>query len=278
TPTPTPNQYIHPTANAGVCLTAASNADGALVEIEPCVAAGSTAQSWTVSGSTLQVFGNKCLDVTGGATADGTQMQIWTCTGGDTNQEWALSGNTIQWSGHSSCLDLTGGSVASGNIIQIWTCTGGPNQQWTRTTGPGSGGSTPPPTSGHTISPGASATTCLAAPTNANGASVVVEPCDGSASQAWTRNGQTIVAYGSMCLGAYVTGGSTTNGVKMQIWACTPGAGDANQHFTVTADNRVQWAGTDECLDLTDGSLAAGNQVQMWACAAGNTNQVWNIV
>ncbi|KAJ7114724.1 ricin B lectin domain-containing protein [Mycena epipterygia] len=127
----TPNQYIHPTANAGVCLTAASNADGALVEIEPCVAGGSTAQSWTVSGSSLQVFGNKCLDVTGGATADGTKMQIWTCTGGDTNQEWALSGNTIQWSGHSSCLDLTDGSVASGNVVQMWACvTGNTNQVW----------------------------------------------------------------------------------------------------------------------------------------------------
>ncbi|KAJ7128430.1 ricin B lectin domain-containing protein, partial [Mycena epipterygia] len=131
TPTPTPNQYIHPSANSASCLTAASNADGAVVEIEDCVSAGSTSQSWTISGSTLQIFGNKCLDVTGGASADGTQMQIWTCTGGDTNQQWTFSGSTIQWSGLSSCLDLTGGTVTDGNIVQMWACaTGNTNQVW----------------------------------------------------------------------------------------------------------------------------------------------------
>ncbi|KAJ7912058.1 carbohydrate-binding module family 13 protein [Mycena leptocephala] len=153
--------------------------------------------------------------------------------------------------------------------MQIWTCTGG-NQQWTRTTGPGSAPPPPPPPpTGHAIHPGASSTTCLTAPTNANGGTVVVQPCDGSTSQSWTQNGQTIVVYGTI----------TTNGVKMQIWSCTPGGGDAAQHFTVTADNRIQW-NTAECLDLTGGSLTSGNQVcsSMWACAAGNTNQVWNIV
>jgi hypothetical protein len=45
TPTPTPNQYIHPSANAAKCLTASSNADGALVEVEDCTSAGSTSQS-----------------------------------------------------------------------------------------------------------------------------------------------------------------------------------------------------------------------------------------
>ncbi|KAJ7635001.1 hypothetical protein FB45DRAFT_478962 [Roridomyces roridus] len=271
-PTGTPNQYIHPSANAGKCLTAASNTDGAVVEIEDCVSGGSTSQSWTVSGQAIQIFGDKCLDVTGGATADGTKMQIWTCNVPNSDQQWIFPGNTIQWNNHPSCLDLTGGSVTDGNVVQIWSCTGGPNQQWTRTTGPGSGGGS----TGNTIRPGSGSSTCLAAPTNANGAAVVVEPCDGSASQSWTHNGATLLVYGDMCLD--VTGGSTTNGVKMQIWACTPGQGDTAQHYTITSDNRIQWTNENECLDLTDGSLASGNQVQMWACAAGNTNQVWNFV
>ncbi|KAJ6523847.1 ricin B lectin domain-containing protein, partial [Mycena capillaripes] len=118
TPTPTPNQYIHPSLNSQKCLTAASNADGAVVEVEDCVVGGSNGQSWTVAGSALQIFDNKCLDVTGGSTADGTKMQIWTCTGGDTNQAWALTGSTIQWSAHSSCLDLTSGNVTNGNIVR----------------------------------------------------------------------------------------------------------------------------------------------------------------
>ncbi|KAF7364548.1 hypothetical protein MVEN_00323800 [Mycena venus] len=268
-----PYQAIGLPPAAGRFLDLRRHAYGAAVEIADCVAGGSTGQSWTVAGAALQIFDNKCLDVTGGSAADGTKMQIWTCTGGNTNQAWSLTGSTIQWSAHSSCLDLTSGNVTNGNIMQIWTCTGGINQQWTRTTGPGT---LPPPTPGHKINPGASSTTCLTAATNANGGTVTVAPCDGSAGQAWTQNGQTLVAYGTMCLD--VTGGSTTNGVKMQIWSCTPGAGDAAQHFTVTADNRIQWTNMNKCLDLTGGSLASGNQIQMWDCSAGNTNQVWKIV
>ncbi|KAJ7811901.1 hypothetical protein B0H14DRAFT_3479318 [Mycena olivaceomarginata] len=132
-PTPTAT-FIHPTANAAKCLTAASNTDGAAVEIEDCVSGGSTTQGWTVSGSNLQIFGSKCLDVTNGVATNGNKMQIWTCAAGNTNQMWTLSGSTIQWSAHSSCLDLTDSSVTNGNLVQIWACTAGPNQQWTQTT------------------------------------------------------------------------------------------------------------------------------------------------
>ncbi|KAJ7772458.1 hypothetical protein B0H16DRAFT_169963 [Mycena metata] len=276
TATPTPSQYIHPNANAGKCLTAASNADGATVEIEDCVSAGSTSQSWTLFGGAIQIFGNKCLDVTGGSSADGTKIQIWTCSSGSTNQQWSLSGSTIQWSGHSSCLDLTGGSLTNNNVMQIWSCTGGANQKFTRTTGPGSGSGSTTPTAGSTIRPGSSASTCLTASSNSNGATVVVQPCtSNNAAQTWVQNGQTLLVYGNMCLD--VTNGSTTNGAKMQIWACTPGAGDAAQRFSVTSGKSIQWVGKTECLDLSGGRLTSGNQVQMWTCN-GNANQVWNLV
>lgn len=110
--------YIRPTANSGKCLTAASNTNGAAVEIEDCVADGSTSQEWTNTGTTLQIFGNKCLDVTNGATADGTKLQIWTCNTGNTNQEWVTFGSSIQWS-PSSCLDLTNGVQTDGNLVRI---------------------------------------------------------------------------------------------------------------------------------------------------------------
>ncbi|KAJ7848992.1 ricin B lectin domain-containing protein [Mycena olivaceomarginata] len=92
-------------------------------------------QNLSHRNTNLKIFGTKYLDVSNGATADGTKLQIWTCAAGNTNQMWTFSGNTIQWSGHSSCLDLTDRSVANNNLIQIWACTQGPNQQWTRTTG-----------------------------------------------------------------------------------------------------------------------------------------------
>jgi hypothetical protein len=114
------NQYIHLIDNYEKCLAAASDVNGAAVEIEDCaIGPGDGRQIWTVSGSTLQVFGNMCLDVTDGATANGTPLQIWECTAGNTNQEWKLSGSTIQRSGEDSCLDLTNGNVTDGNVVRI---------------------------------------------------------------------------------------------------------------------------------------------------------------
>ncbi|KAF7366296.1 Glucooligosaccharide oxidase [Mycena sanguinolenta] len=124
---------IQPSANSAKCLTAASNTDGAAVEIEDCVSGGSTSQNWTITEGTLQLFGTKCLDVTNGVTTNGNKMQIWTCATGNTNQMWTVSENTIQWTGHSICLDLTNGVTTNGNVMQIWTCTGGINQQWIST-------------------------------------------------------------------------------------------------------------------------------------------------
>ncbi|KAJ7501574.1 ricin B lectin domain-containing protein [Mycena galericulata] len=253
---PLSNQYIHLTDNFEMCLAAApvaTDGNGAAVVIEYCVTGGNERQSWTVSGSTLQVLGNMCLDVTGGATANGTPLQLWECTAGDANQQWTLSGNSIQWNEEPSCLDLTNGNATENNVMQIWGCTDGPNQKWTLTTGPS-----------EPITPIISNTTCLTAPTNANGGEVVVEPCDGSTNQLWTTIGSTLVVYGNMCLD--VTNGSTANGTKLQIWDCTPG--DTNQQLFYDAVHAsILWEEHPEmCVDLTDGSLADGNQVQMFSC------------
>ncbi|KAJ7041240.1 ricin B lectin domain-containing protein [Mycena alexandri] len=263
---PLTNQYIHLTDNFEMCLAAepSSDGNGAAVVIEYCVTGGNARQNWTISGSTLQVLGNMCLDVTGGATANGTPLQIWECTAGDVNQEWTLSGSSIQWSQESSCLDLTNGNATNGNVMQIWACTDGPNQQWTLTTGPS-----------EPITPVVSSTTCLTAPTNANGGKVVVDACDGSTSQLWTAIDSTLVVYGNKCLD--VTNGNTANGTKLQIWDCTPG--DANQQLGFfPSDQNIQWASHGMCVDLTDGSLANGNQVQLITCYhdPDPNNQIWN--
>lgn len=99
---------------------------------------------------------------------------------------------------------------------------------------------------------------CLAAATNKNGAAVELKTCSSTTvSSKWTVSNGNLVVYGNKCLD--VTGGSTANGVKMQVYTC--GSGNANQHFTVTADKRIAWTSKGECLDLTGGSTAAGNVV-----------------
>jgi hypothetical protein len=126
---------IEPGNNSGKCLTAASNTDGAPVTLQTCT--GATSQQWSFTGGSqggqVQIFGSKCLDVINGVNADGTKLQIWTCsTNGNVNQIWWYTGdNRLSWKDHGKCTDLTNGSMTDGNPIQIWTCTGGnANQVW----------------------------------------------------------------------------------------------------------------------------------------------------
>ncbi|MDG4796286.1 ThuA domain-containing protein [Micromonospora sp. WMMD1082] len=70
----------------------------------------------------------KCLDVRNAATADGTQIQIWTCNG-SAAQTWTVTPNsTVRALG--KCLDISGGGSADGTKIQLWTCNGTAAQNW----------------------------------------------------------------------------------------------------------------------------------------------------
>ncbi|KAF7323270.1 Glycoside hydrolase/deacetylase [Mycena chlorophos] len=285
TPTAT-NQYIHLSANSGKCLGAASNSNGAAVTVQDC--ATTTAQAWTFtsSGQLALYGGSMCLDVTSGTVASGTKLQIWACGSGNANQVWTQSGSAFKWASHNSyCMDDTSGSTSNGNQVQIWSCTGGPNQAWGVTTGSGSTStststSTNPTSTGQTIRPNASSSTCLTVASNTDGAAVVVQPCSsGNAAQQWVQNGATLVVYGSKCLD--ITGGSYNDGTHLQVWSCTPGQGDAQQHWTVTSSKTIQSTGTTKCVDLTNGSLNSGNVMQIWDCSTSSTpyaNQVFNFV
>ncbi|MFE5393004.1 ricin-type beta-trefoil lectin domain protein [Streptomyces sp. NPDC056568] len=70
----------------------------------------------------------KCLDVDNSQTADGTEIQIWTCNGTGA-QQWTLPGDgTIR--ALNKCLDVSGGGSADGTKIQLWTCNGSGAQSW----------------------------------------------------------------------------------------------------------------------------------------------------
>lgn len=72
----------------------------------------------------------RCLDVYGGATADGTDVIIWDCTGA-ANQSWTLSGGRLVDSNSGKCLDVSGVGTADGTRVNLWTCqSGNVAQQW----------------------------------------------------------------------------------------------------------------------------------------------------
>ncbi|MGW1216763.1 ricin-type beta-trefoil lectin domain protein [Streptomyces sp. NPDC002499] len=64
----------------------------------------------------------RCIDVTGGSSADHTRLQIWDCTGA-ARQKWRFaSDGTVRALG--KCMDVDGGSRQDGAWIKIVECNG----------------------------------------------------------------------------------------------------------------------------------------------------------
>ena len=117
------------TGYAGLCLDdrSASTADYNPVQIYTCN--GTNAQSWTVTGGTLQVLG-KCLDVDAGGTANGTAVDLYDCNGTGA-QTWQPQANGELVNPQSGkCLDDPSSSTTPGTQLQIWACSDAANQQW----------------------------------------------------------------------------------------------------------------------------------------------------
>lgn len=73
------------------------------------------------TGYLVEAYGDKCVDLPG--TADGTRLQIWTCTGA-ANQRWTFgSDGTMRSEG--LCMDLAWASSDNGTPVQAATCNGG---------------------------------------------------------------------------------------------------------------------------------------------------------
>ncbi|MEU8052836.1 MULTISPECIES: ThuA domain-containing protein [Micromonospora] len=88
---------------------------------------GGTNPPTTRTGRIVGLAG-KCLDVRNGSSADGTQIQLFTCNGA-AGQQWTVgTDSTLRSLG--KCLDVNGGSSADGAKVQLWSCNGGGAQRW----------------------------------------------------------------------------------------------------------------------------------------------------
>jgi glucosylceramidase len=133
--------------------------------------AGATSGTGTPHTGQITGYGGKCVDVAAANSANGTQVQLYTCNGstaqqwtvgtdgsvkalgkcldvasagtangtkvqiydcnGTAAQKWTASAGELVNTGSGKCLDATGPSSADGTPLQIWTCTAGANQKWT---------------------------------------------------------------------------------------------------------------------------------------------------
>ncbi|MFI7552817.1 RICIN domain-containing protein [Micromonospora sediminimaris] len=64
------------------------------------------------------------------ATADGRQIQLWTCNGGVAQVWSAQSNGTLRNPNSGKCLDVSNNSSADGQAVHLWTCHTGANQRW----------------------------------------------------------------------------------------------------------------------------------------------------
>ena len=72
----------------------------------------------------------KVLDISGGKTGNGTNIQLWEKHGG-WNQIWEINEDgTISNPQSGKVLDISGGKTADGTNIHLWEKHGGGNQKW----------------------------------------------------------------------------------------------------------------------------------------------------
>ncbi|MFE8015086.1 lectin [Streptomyces antibioticus] len=124
---------------------------------------------------TLTGLAGKCLDVAGGATADGTAVQLYGCNG-TTAQRWTVGADgTVRALG--KCLDVSGGSTADGARVQLYTCNGTAAQRWSYSAG-----------THDVVNTGANKCLDVTGNNSADGTPAQIWTCTGGANQKWTLN------------------------------------------------------------------------------------------
>lgn len=116
-------------------------------------------------------IGGKCVDVSGGNTADGTQIQMWTCNR-TAAQRWTVhTDDRVRALG--KCMDVSGSGTADGTKVQLWHCNGTGAQEWV----PQADGALKDPQSGK----------CLDASgeSSADGTRLHLWTCHGGSNQKW---------------------------------------------------------------------------------------------
>ena len=125
----------------GANLSAGTFYEGAMVSgypsdaTENAVQANIVAAGYALGGGGQQnamIVGtqsNRCVDVPGASTTNGTQVHLWDCHGG-ANQRWTSTASRELRVYGNKCLDAFGAGTSNGTAAIIWDCHGQANQQW----------------------------------------------------------------------------------------------------------------------------------------------------
>ncbi len=118
---------------------------------------------------------NRCVDVPGSATANGTHVQLYDCNGTGA-QAWTATASGQLTVFGNRCLDVASNGTADGTPVQIYDCNTSTAQAWTlQPDGTIVGGG-----SGKCLDANAHGT--------ANGTALQIWTCNGQANQKWARS------------------------------------------------------------------------------------------
>lgn len=117
----------------------------------------------------------RCVDANNNTITNGTQMQLWDCSGGS-NQTWVYTARKQLVVFGNKCLDANKGGTTNGTAVIIWDCNGQANQQWNFNA------------NGTIV--GVQSGLCLDASGagTANGTSLILWACGTGANQRWSVN------------------------------------------------------------------------------------------
>jgi GH25 family lysozyme M1 (1,4-beta-N-acetylmuramidase) len=268
-------------------------------------ASGSASFTWTIAaaantgftGLIRQVGGTaKCLNDPGASTANGTLLNLWTCTGGNPQAWTTVQDGTIRALG--KCL-----TVFHNTTVELYACasSGSAQQQWRAGTdgelvnaqygtclyfanANAVNGSKP------TMSACADVTTqsgehwsrtaanvyspapgkCLAASGTAAGSAVVLAGCATVAAQRWVMASDGTIRLGAYCL----TEAGTTAGSALTIGSCS---GAATTNWTVVSGTGPQEPASPIATEIASANSASsgmcvttpasGSKVNLQACS-----------
>ena len=128
-------------------------------------------------GEVLRGVGsNRCVDVPGFSTTNGTQLDLWDCNDGG-NQSWNWTAAKELTVYGNKCMQVGGTGTTAGDPVIISDCTGATTQQWNLN-------------ADQTVTSVANPALCLDASGagTGNGTAVDVWYCGGGSNQAWVRS------------------------------------------------------------------------------------------
>lgn len=117
--------------NSGRCMDVKgeSRAEGAKVIIYDCKPGKANQVFSALVNGEIRVYGDMCLDASGGYGNNLDPIIIFRCTGG-ANQRWYRQSDGTIRGINGRCIDVRGGTQGNDSELILFDCHGGWNQQW----------------------------------------------------------------------------------------------------------------------------------------------------